>query len=382
MAMVVSSKRRIYFQLEGERGAFVLLLHGLLGSHEDWYRAGYVEELAPEFRLIIPDLRGHGRSDRTTNPADYVLPAFAEDMVEILNALNVRNTHVLGYSLGALVGFELLLRFRDRVRASALGGEAPFVTEPAQAHWRALAAGLVADAGPAPEAAAPETPPPAGLAALADWPLPTAERYGVYAPVTLFCGAHDPAAERIELAARRIARARFLSLSEADHEELFAQRERLLGQLKPLFKAGVRGSEVNAAGRGAREPARHPREEQPEDAPPPRPTKPVLDIRELERERAARLRAGVAAVPVQPPPAAPVAASAPAPGESPEWGEAAAEAEDTAERPEWDDAAEDADGTEARPEWDDVAEEPDESAEGEHEAEGDAPERKRDDGAG
>jgi len=64
MTMVVSRKQRIFFRYEGERGAFLLLHHDLLGSHEDWYAAGYVEQLAKEFRVVVPDARGHGRSDK------------------------------------------------------------------------------------------------------------------------------------------------------------------------------------------------------------------------------------------------------------------------------------------------------------------------------
>ena len=131
MPIIVSKKQRIFFTVEGERGPFLLLHHGLFGSHHDWYEWGFVKALARDYRLVIPDARGHGRSDKPLAAEQYRLASFADDLIEILNELDIRNVNLIGYSLGAVVGFDLLSRYSGRVRGAILGGETPLVGEAA-----------------------------------------------------------------------------------------------------------------------------------------------------------------------------------------------------------------------------------------------------------
>ena len=63
----------------------------------------------------------------------------ADDVIAIMDELGVRNLHFLGYSLGALVGFELLTRYPERMRIVMLGGGSPIVTEEVRARWGELA---------------------------------------------------------------------------------------------------------------------------------------------------------------------------------------------------------------------------------------------------
>ncbi len=265
MPIVISNRQRIFFRYEGERGAFLMLHHGLFGSHQDWYRGGYVEELAKEFRLVIPDARGHGRSDRPTDPGAYRAQDFAEDLVEIINGLGIRNLHFLGYGMGALIGLEMLRRFPERVRIAVLGGEAPLTLPPVREHWQALAAQLRGDTLPQlladtlPQLLAdlgardrlvrldPAEPPedalPAAQAlldALAGWDVHGEERISVTSPVTLFAGAGDPAAERVERARSCINRARLVIFPGLNHASLFTERTQVTQELVRLLKSGRR----------------------------------------------------------------------------------------------------------------------------------------------
>jgi pimeloyl-ACP methyl ester carboxylesterase len=257
MPIVVSNRQRIYFRYEGERGAFLMLHHGLFGSHQDWYRAGYVEELAKEFRLVIPDARGHGRSDRPAEPGAYRATDFAEDLVEIINGLGIRNLHFLGYGMGAQIGLEMLRRFPERVRIAVLGGEAPLTLPAVREHWQALAAQLgggtlaqlVADLRARDrlvrweQTDPPEEERPAALAlleALGGWELHGEERISVTSPVTLFAGANDPAAERVERARSFINRARLVLFPGLNHASLFAERTQVTQELVRLLKSGRR----------------------------------------------------------------------------------------------------------------------------------------------
>jgi pimeloyl-ACP methyl ester carboxylesterase len=269
MTMVVSRKQRIFFRYEGERGAFLVLHHGLLGSQADWYAAGYVEALAKEFRVVVPDARGHGRSDKPAGKEHYALRQLAEDVVEILNELGIRNSHFVGYGLGALVGLELLRHFPERMRIAILGGESPLVTPAVQAVYRAEADSLrpislgeylkaLRDQGRVvrtAEAVDEELERPAALAlleALSEWELAPAERIQVLSPLTLFSGSEDPAAPRVEAARSGVSRARHVLYSGMGHARLFHERTQLMAEVLRLLKSGRRedGTEGRPHGEG------------------------------------------------------------------------------------------------------------------------------------
>src|SRR3984893_13969291 len=76
---------RIHYQVEGE-GPALVLQHGFTESVVDWYEAGYVEALRPDYRLILIDARGHGASDKPHDPDAYVLNRRVSDVVAVLDA--------------------------------------------------------------------------------------------------------------------------------------------------------------------------------------------------------------------------------------------------------------------------------------------------------
>jgi pimeloyl-ACP methyl ester carboxylesterase len=110
---------RIAFVDEG-RGAPLLLLHGLGGSHDDWrlQRA----EFAARYRLIVPDLRGHGASERRE---PFTIHQYARDMAALVAALGIARAHVLGLSMGGAVAIELALRAPGAVESLVLANTAP-----------------------------------------------------------------------------------------------------------------------------------------------------------------------------------------------------------------------------------------------------------------
>jgi pimeloyl-ACP methyl ester carboxylesterase len=93
----------------GGRGAAVLLLHGFPDSRLLW------SEVAPRlvaagYRVIIPDLRGFGRSDAPPNVADYSLGHVVADLRELIARLaRDRPVHVVGHDWGAVAGWCLAL---------------------------------------------------------------------------------------------------------------------------------------------------------------------------------------------------------------------------------------------------------------------------------
>lgn len=99
---------RLYYETCGQ-GAPLLLLHGLGSSARDWEHQASV--FAERYRVVIPELRGHGRSDKPPGP--YSMPLLANDIASLIESLDIAPAHVVGLSLGGFVAFQLVLDHRD-----------------------------------------------------------------------------------------------------------------------------------------------------------------------------------------------------------------------------------------------------------------------------
>ncbi len=101
---------RLYYAVTGS-GSPVLLLHGSLGSSDDW---GYqVGALAARHTVIVMDSRGQGRSTHDAQPFTYDL--MADDVVALLDALKITRVDVVGWSDGANIGLDLAMRHPARI---------------------------------------------------------------------------------------------------------------------------------------------------------------------------------------------------------------------------------------------------------------------------
>lgn len=107
----------IHYETHGQ-GPAVLLTHGFGLTARMW--AGQVEAFAPSHRLILWDLRGHGRSDSPEDSALYDPEACIADMAALLDAEGVELAVVGGLSLGGYLSLAFHLRHPDRVRALML----------------------------------------------------------------------------------------------------------------------------------------------------------------------------------------------------------------------------------------------------------------------
>jgi pimeloyl-ACP methyl ester carboxylesterase len=105
----------VYFSERGA-GPPLLLIHGLMASGEMF--APILDPLASRYRLIVPDLRGHGRSRGLGPP--YSTAQMAADLSRLLDHLGVDATAVLGYSQGGAVAQQLALDDPRRCRRLVL----------------------------------------------------------------------------------------------------------------------------------------------------------------------------------------------------------------------------------------------------------------------
>ncbi|MBC9715265.1 alpha/beta hydrolase [Streptomyces sp. TRM66268-LWL] len=92
------------------RGAPLLLLHGFPQHWYGWRKVAAL--LADGHRLIVPDLRGFGWSERPRR--GYDADGLAADMLALLDALGLERVGLVGHSWGAHVGFRLCLRAPER----------------------------------------------------------------------------------------------------------------------------------------------------------------------------------------------------------------------------------------------------------------------------
>ncbi len=113
--------QRIYARLGGrpidDTGApLLLLLHGFPQTHAMWHRVAM--RLAPHFRLVIPDLRGYGDSDKPPglpDHANYSKRVMAADLVGLMDRLGHRRFNVCGHDRGARVAHRMALDHPQRV---------------------------------------------------------------------------------------------------------------------------------------------------------------------------------------------------------------------------------------------------------------------------
>ncbi|MEO7909783.1 MAG: alpha/beta hydrolase [Roseiflexaceae bacterium] len=108
---------KIYYQEAGS-GEPVLLLHGGTATSNSWQ--DFVPMLAQQFRVIAPDLRGHGRTANPTGELSYRL--LADDAAALVQALGLTKPLMVGYSDGGQTLLEFGMHYPDLARALVLGG--------------------------------------------------------------------------------------------------------------------------------------------------------------------------------------------------------------------------------------------------------------------
>ena len=109
----------LYYLLHGKPdGQAVVLINGFSAPLEMW--APQWPALAPEFRVLAYDLRGHGRSDLPF--WGYDLATQAGDLLGLLNTLGLGRVHLVGDAAGGGIAVELTLAHPERVRSLTLIG--------------------------------------------------------------------------------------------------------------------------------------------------------------------------------------------------------------------------------------------------------------------
>ncbi len=129
MQRLRSDDAEIVYQAEGS-GPSVILLHPFPCHHEFWNPI--VPALNPRYRIIRPDLRGHGDSEIGEGPA--LMAKHAADLARVMDAAGVGKAVFVGCSIGGYILFEFWRRYRARVSAMTICDSRP---QPDSAEGRA-----------------------------------------------------------------------------------------------------------------------------------------------------------------------------------------------------------------------------------------------------
>src|SRR6476646_11561228 len=97
-------------------GPNVVLIHGMINSSRHW--EAVAQRLAGSFRVIAPDLIGHG--DAATPRGDYSLGAHAASIRDLLTTIGVERATIVGHSLGGGVAMQFFYQFPQRTERLVL----------------------------------------------------------------------------------------------------------------------------------------------------------------------------------------------------------------------------------------------------------------------
>ena len=125
----------LFFTDNEGAGDPVVLAHAIGCDHRMW--DGVAALLAPRFRVVRVDLRGHGRTPALRRP--YSLEGLAEDVLGVIDKLGIAKAHWVGLSMGAMIGMAFALEHPDRLARLVLANTTSSYGPEGRAMWEARA---------------------------------------------------------------------------------------------------------------------------------------------------------------------------------------------------------------------------------------------------
>ncbi|MDH7638480.1 alpha/beta fold hydrolase [Sphingomonas oryzagri] len=131
---------------ENGGGRPLVLIHGFFSTAMvNWVRYGHAERIAAEgYRVIMPDLRGHGDSTKSHDVAAYPKDALADDCFALVAHLGLTDYDLAGYSLGGRTTMRMLARGAKPGKAicAGMGLEGTIHTQGRGGHFRKILTNL------------------------------------------------------------------------------------------------------------------------------------------------------------------------------------------------------------------------------------------------
>jgi 3-oxoadipate enol-lactonase len=110
----------LHYESYGQ-GEPLLFIHGLGSSIRDW--ESQIPHFAERYRVVVLDLRGHGKSEKPPGP--YSSKLFSDDIAELIRSLDIGPAHVVGLSLGGFIACQLAVDHGDLVRTLVVVNSVP-----------------------------------------------------------------------------------------------------------------------------------------------------------------------------------------------------------------------------------------------------------------
>ena len=133
----------LFHTIDGAGDTTVLLIHGLGCDSDDW--AWQLDPLSERYRVVAPDLRGHGRS--TASVSGYAPPELAADIAALVEELATGPVVAVGHSMGGVVASALAVEHPELVSAVVTVDPAYGIEPADMAGLDAVSAGLDSAAG-------------------------------------------------------------------------------------------------------------------------------------------------------------------------------------------------------------------------------------------
>jgi 3-oxoadipate enol-lactonase len=118
--VVSANGQELYYEIHGAGPPLVLVMG--IGYDSSLWTLEQVPALSTRFTVVLLDNRDAGRSSRADH--QYTIGDMADDVAGLLDALDVRRTHLLGLSMGSMIGIEFALRHAERLDRLVLAGPA------------------------------------------------------------------------------------------------------------------------------------------------------------------------------------------------------------------------------------------------------------------
>jgi 3-oxoadipate enol-lactonase len=115
-------------------GPLAIFLHGIGGNRTNW--RDQLLAFSRDFHVVAWDARGYGDSDDYDGPLDF--GDFAADLRRVLDHFSAQRTHLIGLSMGGVIGLDFVSRYQDRVATLTLCDSSPgfgFLSEARRAEF-------------------------------------------------------------------------------------------------------------------------------------------------------------------------------------------------------------------------------------------------------